>query len=456
MKPQAYFAEAALLGDAVRPRVRIAVDAEGRIGQVTPDSEPSPGDERIGGLVAPGIANLHSHAFQRAMAGLAERAGPEGDSFWRWREVMYGFLAVLTPDDVEAVAAQLYVECLTHGYTAVAEFHYLHNAPDGAAYADPAELSQRIVAAAETAGIGLTLLPVLYRRSQFGGAAAVAGQRRFVLDVDAFAALCGRMAATATVGVAPHSLRAVTPDELAAAIAIAGDLGPNTPIHLHIAEQTKEVDDCLAWSGTRPVSWLLDHAPVDRRWCAIHATHMTEDETARLAASGAVAGLCQTTEANLGDGIFPLRAFLGHGGGFGVGSDSNVGTSPVEELRWLEYVRRLETRARNVSETRQGASVAASLVRRAAMGGAQALGRAAGEIAVGRLADLVALDADHPALVGRDGDRLLDAWLFSGNSTPVRHVMVAGRWVVRDGTHANNARIAAAFAQTMRRLAQFA
>ena len=456
MTPQSYFAEAALLGEAVRQSVRIAVDAAGRIEEVTPDSAPSPGDECIAGLVVPGIANLHSHAFQRAMAGLAERAGPDGDNFWRWREVMYRFLAVLTPDDVEAIAAQLYVECLTHGYTAVGEFHYLHNSPDGTAYADPAELAQRIAAAARAAGIGLTLLPVLYRRSQFGGAAAVVGQRRFVLEVDAFAALCRRMAASVAVGVAPHSLRAVTPDELAAAVGIAADLGPDTPIHLHVAEQVKEVDDCLAWSGTRPVSWLLDHAPVDRHWCVIHATHMTEPETARLAASGAVAGLCQTTEANLGDGIFPLRGFLGHGGGFGVGSDSNVGTSPVEELRWLEYVRRLETRARNVSETRQGASVATSLLRRAAAGGAQALGRAAGEIAAGRLADLVALDTEHPALVGRAGDRLLDAWVFSGNTTPVRHVMVAGRWVVRDGVHADGARIKAAFAQAMRRLAEFA
>ncbi len=456
MRASTYFADAALLGEAVRRHVRIAVDAQGRLERVEPESAAQPGDERIAGLVVPGIANLHSHAFQRAMAGLAERAGPEGDNFWRWREVMYAFLAVLSPDDVEAIAAQLYVECLTQGYTAVAEFHYLHNAPDGLPYADPAELSQRIVAGAEAAGIGLTLLPVLYRRSQFGGEPPTPGQRRFVLNVDAFAALCGRMATAVPVGVAPHSLRAVTPDELAAAIAIAGDLGPGTPIHLHVAEQTKEVDDCLAWSGARPVAWLLDHAPVDRHWCAIHATHMTADETARLAASGVVAGLCQTTEANLGDGIFPLRAFLGHGGGFGLGSDSNVGTSPVEELRWLEYVRRLDTRARNVSETRQGASVATSLVRRATMGGAQALGRAAGELTPGLLADLVALDTDHPALIGREGNRLLDAWVFSGNTTPVRHVMVAGRWVVRDGIHANGPQIAAAFARTMRRLAALA
>lgn len=456
MRASSYFADAALLGEAVCRQVRITVDGNGRLTRVDPESAAQPGDERIAGLVVPGIANLHSHAFQRAMAGLAERAGPEGDNFWRWREVMYAFLAVLSPDDVEAIAGQLYVECLTQGYTAVAEFHYLHNAPDGLPYADPAELSQRIVAGAEAAGIGLTLLPVLYRRSQFGGEPPTPGQRRFVLNVDAFAALCGRMAAVVPVGVAPHSLRAVTPDELAAAVAIAGGLGPDTPIHLHVAEQTREVDDCLAWSGARPVAWLLDHAPVDRRWCAIHATHMTADETARLAGSGAVAGLCQTTEANLGDGIFPLRAFLGHGGGFGLGSDSNVGTSPVEELRWLEYVRRLDTRARNVSETRQGASVATSLVRRAAAGGARALGRAAGELAPGLLADLVVLDTDHPALVGREGERLLDAWVFSGNTTPVRHVMVAGRWVVRDGMHANGPSIAAVFARTMRRLAALA
>lgn len=386
-------------------------------------------DERQPGLVVPGMPNLHSHAFQRAMAGLTERAGPAGDNFWRWREVMYRFLAVLTPDDVQAIAAQLYVECLLHGYTAVAEFHYLHNAPDGSRYADPAEMSHRIRAAAQDAGIGLTLLPVLYCHSQFGGAPPTDAQRRFVLSPDDYAALCEAVGD----GVAPHSLRAVTPEELAAAIAIAN----GRPIHIHVAEQEKEVADCLAWSGTRPVAWLLDHAPVNERWCLVHATHVDATECRQLAESGAVVGLCQTTEANLGDGIFPLRAFLAHGGRFGVGSDSNVSTSPVEELRWLEYIRRLETRTRNVTS---------GLYRMAVAGGAQALGRSAP-------GDVVVLDTEHPALVGRSEENALDAWVFSGNSTPVRDVMVGGQWVVRDGRHRNQAAIASAFARTMRRLA---
>ncbi len=446
-----YLADAALLEDGVAQRVLIDINADGTIGSVTPNATASA--ERLAGLVVPGMPNLHSHAFQRAMAGLAERAGPEGDNFWRWREVMYRFLAALTPEDVTAIAAQLYVECLQHGYTAVAEFHYLHNAPDGTRYADPAELARCIVTAADTAGIGLTLLPVLYRHGQFGGALPIEGQRRFVLPLDCYARLCQDLAHTTRIGIAPHSLRAVTPDELAAAVALARSLGDDTPLHIHVAEQEKEVVDCVAWSGAGPVAWLLDHAPVGPRWCLVHATHVDPTELAPLAASGAVVGLCQTTEANLGDGIFPLRAYLAEQGRFGIGSDSNVCTSPVEELRWLEYIRRLETRARNVSETRLGASVATSLYRRALDGGAQALGRNIGRIAPGCQADLVVLDTEHPALVGRTGDAVMDAWLFSGNATPVRDVMVSGRWQLRDGRHPRQDDIRAAFARSMHRLA---
>jgi formimidoylglutamate deiminase len=432
-----YVADAALLDDRVEYGVLIETDKDGTIARVAPNStEPA---ERLPGLVVPGVPNLHSHAFQRAMAGLAERAGPEGDSFWAWRALMYRFVANLSPEDVEAIAAQLYVECLLHGYTSVAEFHYLHNAPDGTRYADRAELAHRIVAAARRAGIGLTLLPVLYCCSQFGGAAPDDRQRRFVLSLDEYAGLCEALARDVPVGVAPHSLRAVTPTELDAAIGIAR----HRPIHIHVAEQEKEVADCLAWSGARPVAWLLEHAPVDQRWCLVHATHMDGSERRRLAASGAVAGLCQTTEANLGDGIFPLRDYLAEGGRFGIGGDSHVSTSPVEELRWLDYLHRLESRTRHVTER---------LFQRAVSGGTRALGRDAGEIVPGRLADLVVLDTEHPALVGRRGNALLDGWLFCGNSTPVRDVMVAGRWVVRDGRHAAQEAIAAAFARTMRRL----
>jgi formimidoylglutamate deiminase len=428
-----YRADAALVAGRVQPDVLIDIAVDGTIASVTPRATETA--ERLSGLVVPGMPNLHSHAFQRAMAGLAERAGPAGDDFWRWREVMYRFLAILTPDDVRAIAAQLYVECLLHGYTSVAEFHYLHNPPDGSRYDDKAEMSQRIRAAAHDAGIGLTLLPVLYRHSQFGGAAPTEGQRRFILTLDDYADIC----ATVGDGVAPHSVRAVTPDELTAAIAIAGD----KPIHIHVAEQQKEVTDCVAWSGARPVAWLLDHAPVGPRWCLIHATHIDPTERTRLAGSGAIAGLCQTTEANLGDGIFPLRDYLAEGGRFGIGTDSNVSTSPVEELRWLEYIRRLETRSRNVTT---------NLYTRALGGGAQALGRRGGSIEAGHAADLVVLDTAHPSLVGRAGDALIDAWLFSGNTTPVRDVMVSGEWVVRDAMHRSQSKIAADFASVMRRL----
>jgi formimidoylglutamate deiminase len=432
-----YLADCALLDRAVEPDVLIDIGGDGTIQAVCPRSAASA--EHISGLVVPGMANLHSHAFQRAMAGLAERAGPGG--FWQWRDLMYHFLSVLTPDDVQAIAAQLYVECLLHGYTSVAEFHYLHNAPDGSRYVDPAELSHRMVAAAQTAGIALTLLPVLYCRSQFGGVAPTEAQRRFVLAPDRYADLCATVARSTAIGIAPHSLRAVSENELHQAIAIAGS--HDAPIHIHVAEQQKEVADCIAWSGARPVAWLLDHAPVGSRWCLVHATHMDAGERRRLAGSGAIAGLCQTTEANLGDGIFPLREFLAEGGRFGIGSDSNVCTSPIEELRWLDYIRRLETRTRTVTD---------NLYQRALAGGAQALGRNAGAIAPGKLADLVVLDTNHPALVGRTGDGLMNSWLFCGSSTPVRDVMVSGRWVIRDRQHHAQAAVAAAFARTMHRL----
>jgi formimidoylglutamate deiminase len=436
-----YLADLAWVDGAVRERVSLDIDAAGRLAAVTPGADRG---QRIAGLVLPGIANLHSHAFQRAMAGLAEHGGPEGDDFRGWRDVMYRFLATLTPEDVQAVAAQLQVECLLNGYTSVAEFHDLHNAPDGTPYADPAEMALRIVAAARQSGIGLTLLPVLYCRGGFGGTPSGPGQRRFIMGTEAYGRLCAELADYAPVGVAPHSLRAVTPDELQAALVIADTLGPATPVHIHVAEQIGEVEGCLAWSGLRPVEWLMAHARVDARWCLVHATHMTAGECGALAASGAVAGLCPTTEANLGDGVFPLLPYLQAGGRFGIGSDSNVSTSPVEELRWLDYVQRLHLRRRTLTSDLAG---------RAASGGARALGREAGAIAPGKLADLVVLDPEHPALVGRQGDALLDSWLYAGNATPVRHVMVAGRWVVQHGAHVRGDEIVAAFRRTMRRLA---
>lgn len=445
------FADRALLPGGWARDVLFEITAEGELIAVTPNARP--GDAaRAGGTVLPGMPNLHSHAFQRAMAGLAERAGPEGDSFWTWREVMYGFVHRLRPEQVQAIATQLYVEMLKAGYTAVGEFHYLHHDTDGHPYADPAEMSRRVLAAAADSGIGITLLPVLYGYGGFGGQAAGEGQRRFLNAPDRLLAIIGAArAATAgdpqvAVGLAPHSLRAVTHETLTAAVTGLQSMDGDAPIHIHVAEQGKEVQDCIDWSGARPVEWLLQNAPVDDRWCLVHATHVTEEEMARLAASGAVAGLCPTTEANLGDGVFPATDYLAANGAFGIGSDSHISVSPVEELRWLEYGQRLIQRRRNLLSGGAAApSVGALLYRGALTGGAQALARPIGRLAAGARADLLVLDDDSPALYGREGDMLLDAAIFAGNTNPVRHVMAGGSWVVRDGRHHREAPVFAAY-----------
>jgi len=426
--------------------------AEERISAVEAGRGPEPGDERVAVLV-PGLPNLHSHAFQRGMAGLAERRGPSADTFWTWRETMYRFALRMNPDEAEAVAAQAYVEMLESGFTRVGEFHYLHHAPDGRPYADVAEMAGRIAAAAALTGLRLTLLPVLYRRSNFGGAAATEGQRRFVSDLDLFARLVEASRAAlaplpgSTFGVAPHSLRAVTPDDLSAAIALAA----GGPLHIHAAEQVREVEECQAWSGVRPVEWLLDRVGLDSRWCLIHATHMTSDETARFARSGAVAGLCPVTEASLGDGIFPAPGFVAAGGRYGVGTDSNVLIGAADELRQLEYAQRLEHRQRNVLAA-PGASTGRALFEAALAGGTQALAADGGGLAVGAPADCVALDGADPALLERRGDALLDGWIFAAGSRAVDAVWVAGRRVVAGGRHVARDAVAARYAGVLKRL----
>ncbi len=453
------FADNALLPEGWSRDVRIAVTGDGVIARVQAGAE-SAGAERLPGIALPGMANLHSHAFQRAMAGLAERGGGAHDSFWSWREVMYGFVARLTPDDLSGIAAQLYVEMLKAGYTAVGEFHYLHRDPAGRAYADGTEMSERIVAAAGRAGIGLTLLPVLYLAGGFDGAPPSAAQRRFVTGVEELLRLVEQLrvrhAANADfrVGIAPHSLRAVPPAALAACLDGLAALDGDAPIHIHVAEQEAEVEACRRARHARPVEWLLAHAPVDRRWCLVHATHMTAEETRALAQSSAVAGLCPSTEANLGDGLFPLAGYLEAGGRFGIGSDSQVSVSPVEELRWLEYGQRLTERRRAVAAGGAAMSTGAILYGAALAGGAQALGRPLGALAPGKRADIVVLDAAHPALAGRDGDAVLDSYLFAGNLSPLRDVMVGGRWVIRDGHHADEEAIAQAYRETAARLAR--
>ncbi len=455
-----HFAPRALLPDGWTEDVLLRVDERGVLQEVRPGAAGTDAP-RLSGVVVPGVPNVHSHAFQRALAGLAEGArGADGgrETFWSWRGRMYAFLERLDPDDVEAIAAQLYVELLRSGYTAVAEFHYLHHAPDGRPYHDPAEMSLRILAAADRAGIVLTHLPVLYTSGGFGGAPPESSQRRFLWDVDGVlevAAACRTRVGSdpaRRVGLALHSLRAVPPRAMADALAAFPD--PDVPVHIHVAEQRREVDACLAWSGARPVQWLLDHAPVDGRWCLIHVTHVDGDEVARLAASGAVAGLCPTTEANLGDGFFPLRTYLEAGGSFGVGSDSHVSTSPVEELRWLEYGQRLTREERTVAAGLPHPSTARTLLERAWEGGAAAAGLPLGRLEAGRRADWVVLDPDHPVLAGRRDDALLDAWIFSGNATPVRDVHVGGRAVVRDGRHEHQDAVAARYRATVERLAR--
>jgi formimidoylglutamate deiminase len=369
---------------------------------------------------------------------------------------MYAFAAAVGPDDLRAIAAQLYVEMLKAGYTQVCEFHYLHHQPDGTPYAQPEAMSLALIEAAREAGIALTLLPVLYMRGGFDGRPLGARQRRFGHEVDAFLRLLESLrtleAADLRVGIALHSLRAVPEDALQAVL--ASGLAQQGPIHIHIAEQIGEVQDCLSIRGARPVEWLLDHAQVDARWCLVHATHLSDQETARLASSDAVAGLCPTTEANLGDGLFPLADYLDAGGTLGIGSDSHISVSPVEELRWLEYGQRLATRRRNIAARREGASVGQTLWRAALQGGAQAAGLPIGALEPGHRADLMVLDDGSPLLAAREGHALLDSFVFAGNAPLVRDVMCGGRWVVRDFRHHDEERIAQRYRDTVRRLGQ--
>ena len=438
--------------------VRVELSADGDFVEILPGGDPE-GARRVAGAVVPGIPNLHSHAFQRAMAGLTECGSTAEYGFRSWRDQMYAFLARLSPEDVEVVASQLYAEMLRHGYTAVAEFHYLRNDPEGRPYAVPHEMALRLHEAATATGIGLTLLPTLYRVADFGADAPLEEQRRFVTTVDEILgdgdALRRAVAGDGNrrVGLALHSLRAVPPADLADAVAALEAIDPTAPIHIHLAEQITEVRSCLSWSGASPVEWLLGQAAVDDRWCAVHATHMTAEETRALAASGAVAGLCPTTEANLGDGVFPLASYLVADGRWGVGSDSHVSVSPTADLRMLEYSQRLTMHERNVAGGREMHSTGRALLEGAWAGGAQACGRRLGAIRPGFRADLVVLDTDHPALAGRDDDQLLDAWIFSGEDTPVRDVMVGGAWEVEEGRHRRQEEVATAYRAVARRVA---
>ncbi len=445
------FFDHALLPSGWTRDVRIGV-ADGVIASVARDT--ICGDARhISGIAVPGLANVHCHAFQRGMAGLAERRSRERDSFWTWREVMYRFLEAMSPEDVQTITAYAYMEMMESGFTSVGEFHYLHHDVDGRPFSDLGEMAARIAAAARDTGIGLTLLPSFYAYGGFGAAEPGKGQKRFLNDPERFSRLLERTRTIVKelphcrVGVAPHSLRAITPRTLQAVIA----LQPDGPIHVHAAEQTKEVDECIKSLGARPVEWLLDNFPIDNRWCLVHCTHMTADETNRLAASGAAVALCPTTEANLGDGIFNASTYLDAGGVWGAGTDSNVQIDAAAELRQLEYSQRLLHQSRNVLARHEGKSTGHRLYTTALAGGAQALSQQIGALEPGRWADLVILDADHPDLASGP-DHWLDAYLFVGGRRLIHSVIAAGEIVVENGRHRQHDLISTAYRRTIARL----
>jgi formiminoglutamate deiminase len=448
--------ESALLPTGWARGVRLTSSA-GRIEHLSTDTPPQCGDQRYA-IALPGLPNVHSHAFQRGLAGLTERRAAGADSFWSWRELMYRFLERMGPGQLEAITALCFAEMLEAGFTHVGEFHYVHHDCDGTAFADAGELAGRVAAAAAATGIGLTLLPVFYAHGGFGASPPASRQRRFVTDVEGFARIleaCRRVVRPltgASVGVAPHSLRAVTPAELSAIV----QLGEGGVVHIHIAEQDREVEECLAWSGRRPIEWLLDAQPVGAKWCLVHATHATEAELAGIAASDAVVGLCPVTESSLGDGIFPAAAFSGRRGRFGIGSDSNILLDAAAELRTLEYSQRLAQRARNVLAAGADASTGRTLFAAALAGGWQALHADVAAqprgLAVGASLDLITLRSDHPALLERHDDEILDSWIFAGGRELIDCVWRAGERVVQGGRHRDRDALIARYRRALHEL----
>lgn len=445
---QTFFSRHALLPDGWAADVRLTL-GNGEILTVERQSSPQPADIRADFLV-PALGNLHGHAFQRAFSGLTETRANPVDSFWSWREIMYRCALALRPDELEAIAAQLYMEMVEAGFGRVGEFHYLHHDADGQPYANIAEMAERLASASQQAGIGLTLLPTLYTHGGIGGTPATPGQRRFLNSTDRYARLFEASAGVVAgldrgrIGVAPHSLRAVTPDQLIAVQAIAGE----RPIHIHVSEQMREVEDCLAQTGKRPVEWLLDNAPLDRRWCLIHATHLTQTELQGLLHTGATVGLCPLTEANLGDGIFPAAEFMAAGGAFGVGSDQNVRISAAQELAQLEYSQRLVLQSRNVLADGLGSTGQGLYLR--AVAGADPVLAATGGLRPGAEANMVSFRSDQAPWIGAGA--LLDSWIFGNDQRP-DCVWVQGRRVVEAGRHILRDSISARFTKVMTGLA---
>lgn len=445
----------AWLADAWHRNVVISVDPEGDIVDISADDTVTTA-RLINGAAIPGMPNVHSHAFQRAMAGLVEQRSGNDDSFWTWRETMYEHASLMMPECLNAIAAQLYADMLKAGYTAVCEFQYLHSHGTGGehrSHDDRLAMCQALIDAATTSGIGLTLLPTLYQTSDFGAAPPNARQRQFTMETEEYLRLLDSLrererSAQFEIGIALHSLRAVPPEALQAVLAARRD---SDVVHIHIAEQEREVAACQQHFGRRPLEWLAENVSLDERWCLVHATHATAEELQVVASSGAVIGLCPTTEANLGDGVFPLESLLAAGGAFAIGSDSHVSLSPIEELRWLEYQARLSRRQRNVLSA-EGVSGGAMLWRKACEAGARVTGRNVGALAVGKRADIVVLDGTSPLFAARSDNAIIDTFVFAGTSESVRDVMVGGRWLVQDRRHFAETAVSAGYKRAMQTL----
>ena len=449
---QSLFARHALLASGWADNVRLSWNADGDLTEVQ-TGVTAQAHETQQQFVVPGMINLHSHAFQRAMAGMSEIAGDGPDSFWTWRDLMYRYALHITPQQMQAIAAQLYSECLRHGYTAVCEFHYLHRAQDGAFYPNMAETAEQVIAAAKATGMGISMLPVLYIHADFNDQPLRTDQRRFSTNVEQILQLIQQLESSRNsqveIGVAPHSLRAANVMQIRELVTA---MPTQRPIHIHIAEQQREVDTCIAASGKRPVELLLETQQVDQRWCLVHATHLTKTELAGIANSGAVAGICTSTEGNLGDGFFDLPDYISAHGNFGIGSDSHASQSPIEELRWLEYGQRLRLQGRNIAQIPGQRRVGDFLWQACLKGGALASGRPVGELTVGKRADFLLLDDQHPNLQDLPAAEVLNTWIFSGNDNLVRDVYVGGKQVVQAGKHIEQERIQREYVACMREL----
>ncbi|MCY4142831.1 MAG: formimidoylglutamate deiminase [Gammaproteobacteria bacterium] len=441
------FAHKAFLTNGWNENVHLTI-ADGLVQTIQPDCQAEPRDF-VADAIIPGIANAHSHAFQRALAGHCEHQGPEGkDNFWSWRVQMYRLANLISPEDLTSVACQAYSEMLASGYTSVAEFHYLHR--DSSDTKEVGRMSEAIFSAAEDTGIRLTYVPILYERAGFGQPGPLAEQGRFAMDVseyiEHFESARARSSASTNIGVGAHSLRAVSQESLAKLADIAGR--EQCPLHIHIAEQTAEVEQCLMQHQARPVEWLFKEFAPNEHWCLVHATHVTSDELESMARSNAIVCLCPTTEANLGDGIFPLRDWLELEGHIAIGSDSHISLNPFEEMRWLEYGQRLSSLSRNVASVPHN-HCGRNLLEKILEGGAQACGHGATGLQVGLPADLVVLDLDHPMLAGHTSESILDALVFSGLDLPISRVMVAGKWQVIDGLHVEHQGIGSEYSKVV-------